>query len=100
MDSEKVMLGTSFAQVFNEFYIDFLSRGIDVQNVNVVVNFDLANSSVKHLHRVGRSGRFGHLGLAISLVTERDKETFFRIERELNINIEKMPDRVDPALYH
>ena len=48
---------------------DLFTRGIDIQAVNVVINFDFPRNSETYLHRVGRSGRFGHLGLAINLIT-------------------------------
>ncbi|VAI47457.1 unnamed protein product [Triticum turgidum subsp. durum] len=49
------------------------TRGIDIQAVNVVINFDFPKSSETYLHRVGRSGRFGHLGLAVNLITYEDR---------------------------
>lgn len=48
---------------------DLFTRGIDIQSVNVVINFDFPKNSETYLHRVGRSGRFGHLGLAVNLIT-------------------------------
>ena len=50
---------------------DLLTRGIDIQAVNVVINFDFPKTAESYLHRIGRSGRFGHLGVAISLLTVR-----------------------------
>ena len=52
---------------------DLFTRGIDIQAVNVVINFDFPKNSETYLHRVGRSGRFGHLGLAINLITYEDR---------------------------
>jgi len=46
-----------------------IARGIDVQTVNVVINFDFPNESNTYLHRIGRSGRYGQRGLAINLIT-------------------------------
>lgn len=66
---------------------DLFTRGIDVPSINVVVNFDFPSSSETYLHRVGRSGRFGHLGLAINFITERDKNDLIRIENELGASI-------------
>jgi ATP-dependent RNA helicase DDX6/DHH1 len=51
---------------------DLLTRGIDIQAVNVVINFDFPKTAESYLHRIGRSGRFGHLGVAISLLTVSD----------------------------
>jgi ATP-dependent RNA helicase DDX6/DHH1 len=52
---------------------DLMTRGIDIPNVNVVINFDFPRFAETYLHRIGRSGRFGHLGLAINFITENDK---------------------------
>lgn len=59
---------------------DLCTRGIDIPSVNVVVNFDFPRNSETYLHRIGRSGRFGHLGLAINFITDEDKDNFMRIE--------------------
>ena len=58
---------------------DLFTRGIDVQAVNVVINFDFPKSAETYLHRVGRSGRFGHLGVAVNLVTKDDRHNLFKI---------------------
>ena len=78
---------------------DLFARGVDVQSVNVVINFDLPQSSETYLHRIGRSGRFGHLGLAVNFITEKDKETFFTIEQELETEVQPFPKEVDRNLY-
>nr|BAN66128.1 ATP-dependent RNA helicase, putative [Babesia bovis] len=78
---------------------DLFTRGIDFRFVNVVINFDFPKTSATYLHRIGRSGRFGHLGLAINLVTLADKEALFRIEEELGTEIKATPATIDPALY-
>ncbi|KAJ8441531.1 hypothetical protein Cgig2_026332 [Carnegiea gigantea] len=56
---------------------DLFTRGIDIQAVNVVINFDFPKNSETYLHRVGRSGRFGHLGLAVNLITFEDRFNLF-----------------------
>ena len=47
------------------YFLDLFTRGIDIQAVNVVINFDFPKTSETYLHRIGRSGRFGHLGMYI-----------------------------------
>lgn len=49
------------------FLSDLFTRGIDIQAVNVVINFDFPKNSETYLHRIGRSGRFGHLGMFLSI---------------------------------
>lgn len=78
---------------------DLLTRGIDIQAVNVVINFDFPKNSETYLHRIGRSGRFGHLGLAINLVTYEDRFNLYRIEQELGTEIQPIPQQIDKGLY-
>ena len=78
---------------------DLFTRGIDIQAVNVVINFDFPKNSETYLHRVGRSGRFGHLGLAINLITYDDRFNLFRIEQELGTEIKPIPPTIEKSLY-
>lgn len=78
---------------------DLFTRGIDVQAVNVVINFDFPRMAETYLHRIGRSGRFGHLGIAINLITYEDRFALHRIEQELGTEIKPIPKVIDPALY-
>jgi ATP-dependent RNA helicase DDX6/DHH1 len=79
--------------------LDLLTRGIDIQAVNVVINFDFPKNSETYLHRIGRSGRFGHLGLAINLITYEDRFNLYSIEQELGTEIQPIPPTIDRALY-
>ncbi|PWN41301.1 putative ATP-dependent RNA helicase DHH1 [Ceraceosorus guamensis] len=78
---------------------DLLTRGIDIQAVNVVINFDFPKNAETYLHRIGRSGRFGHLGLAINLITYEDRFNLYRIEQELGTEIAPIPPTIDKRLY-
>ncbi|CDJ30776.1 ATP-dependent RNA helicase, putative [Eimeria mitis] len=78
---------------------DLFTRGIDIQSVNVVINFDFPQHSETYLHRIGRSGRFGHLGLAVNLVTYDDRFNLYRIEQELGTEIQPIPSHIDPETY-
>jgi len=78
---------------------DLVTRGIDIQSVNVVINFDFPKSSETYLHRIGRSGRFGHLGLAINLISDADRYNLYRIEKELGTEIQPIPTSIDRKLY-
>lgn len=53
---------------------DIFGRGIDVEKINIVINFDMSSESDQYLHRVGRAGRFGTKGLAISFISNEDDE--------------------------
>ncbi|KAK2716911.1 hypothetical protein QYM36_007156 [Artemia franciscana] len=70
---------------------DLFTRGIDIQAVNVVINFDFPKMAETYLHRIGRSGRFGHLGIAINLITYEDRFNLHRIEQELGTEIKPIP---------
>ena len=70
---------------------DLLTRGIDIQAVNVVINFDFPKMAETYLHRIGRSGRFGHLGVAINLITYDDRFALHKIEAELGTEIKPIP---------
>ncbi|KAL6785461.1 hypothetical protein ACKKBG_A00335 [Auxenochlorella protothecoides x Auxenochlorella symbiontica] len=78
---------------------DLFTRGIDIQAVNVVINFDFPKNAETYLHRVGRSGRFGHLGLAINLITYDDRFSLYRIEQELGTEIKPIPPAIEKGLY-
>jgi len=78
---------------------DLFTRGIDIQAVNVVINFDFPKNSETYLHRIGRSGRYGHLGLAINLITYDDRFNLYRIEQELGTEIKPIPAVIDKNLY-
>jgi ATP-dependent RNA helicase DDX6/DHH1 len=78
---------------------DLFTRGIDIQSVNVVINFDFPKSSESYLHRIGRSGRFGHLGIAINLITYEDRFNLYKIEQELGTEIKPIPATIDKELY-
>ena len=78
---------------------DLLTRGIDIQAVNVVINFDFPKNAETYLHRIGRSGRFGHLGLAINLINWDDRFNLYKIEQELGTEIQAIPKEIDKRLY-
>uniref|UniRef100_A0A7S3FTT2 Helicase C-terminal domain-containing protein n=1 Tax=Strombidium rassoulzadegani TaxID=1082188 RepID=A0A7S3FTT2_9SPIT len=78
---------------------DIFARGIDVLSVNVVINFDFPQYSDTYLHRIGRSGRFGHLGLGINFITDKDKQNLFQIEDQLKTEIKAIPQDIDRDIY-
>jgi len=73
---------------------DLLARGIDVQQVSLVINYDLPTNRENYIHRIGRGGRFGRKGVAINFVTEDDKRTLQDIEKFYNTQIDEMPMNV------
>merc|ERR1711862_829383 len=69
---------------------DLLARGIDVQQVSLVLNFDLPRSTENYLHRIGRSGRFGRKGVAINFVTKGDVRAMRQIADFYNTQIDEL----------
>lgn len=70
---------------------DLLARGIDVQQVSLVINYDLPTNKENYIHRIGRGGRFGRRGVAINFVTGSDKKDLKDIEQFYNTTIDEMP---------
>lgn len=70
---------------------DLLARGIDVQQVSIVINFDLPRKKENYIHRIGRSGRFGRKGVAINFITPDDIKTLQELEEFYQTQIEDMP---------
>jgi len=70
---------------------DITSRGINIQQVNVVINFDLCKNIHTYLHRIGRCARWGRKGLAINFITRRDMHVKKEIEDHYQISIEELP---------
>ena len=77
---------------------DLLSRGIDIQQLSLVINFDLPRSKETYIHRIGRSGRYGRKGVAINLVTDRDIPYMKEIEAFYDTKIEEMPNNIGDYL--
>merc|ERR1712154_567252 len=73
---------------------DLLARGIDVQQVSLVINYDLPQSMENYLHRIGRSGRFGRKGVAINFVTNSDVRSMKDIEQFYHTQIEELPSDI------
>jgi len=73
---------------------DLLARGIDVQQVSLVINYDLPTNRENYIHRIGRSGRFGRKGVAINFLTSGDVRYLRDIEQFYNTQIEEMPMNV------
>jgi len=73
---------------------DLLARGIDVQQVSLVINYDLPRNLENYIHRIGRSGRFGRKGVAINFVCADDTKRLRELEQFYNTQIEEMPANV------
>ena len=79
---------------------DVFGRGIDIERVNIVINYDMPENSDTYLHRVGRAGRFGTKGLAITFVSNpEEKKTLGEIQSRFVVSINELPESIDTSLY-
>lgn len=79
---------------------DIFGRGIDVERVNIVINYDCPPDADSYLHRVGRAGRFGTKGLAITFQSsEADQQVMSAIQLRFEVAVPELPDHIDPASY-
>ena len=70
---------------------DLLARGIDIQQVSIVINFDLPKNVHTYLHRIGRSGRWGRQGVGINFITRRDIQKLTEIKQFYSTEIKELP---------
>merc|ERR1712072_1476137 len=71
---------------------DLFGRGIDIERVNIVINYDMPDDSDSYLHRAGRAGRFGTKGLAITFVSaDEDSDVLKQVQDRFELNIGEMP---------
>jgi len=79
---------------------DIWGRGIDIERVNIVVNYDMPDSSDTYLHRVGRAGRFGTKGLAITFAsTDEDAKILEDVQSRFEVSITQLPETIDVTSY-
>ena len=74
---------------------DLLARGIDVQQVSLVVNYDVPFDMENYIHRIGRSGRFGRKGVALNFATIREFEQLKKIEAFYQTEIKELPEDIE-----
>jgi ATP-dependent RNA helicase UAP56/SUB2 len=79
---------------------NIFGRGIDIERVNVVINYDMPENSDTYLHRVGRAGRFGTKGLSISFIASTQDTTVLEdVQSRFLVQIPKLPDEIDASTY-
>ena len=97
-DRNKVMESFRYGETRVLITTDILSRGIDVQQVSLVMNFDIPNEIETYIHRIGRSGRFGRKGMAINLITNYDWDHMQHVVKFYSTQIEELPMNFDEYL--
>ncbi|KAI6215968.1 hypothetical protein M3Y94_00447300 [Aphelenchoides besseyi] len=79
---------------------DLFGRGIDIERVNIVVNYDMPDSTDTYLHRVARAGRFGTKGLAVTFVSdEGDAKTLNGVQDRFDVTIPELPEKIEVSTY-
>jgi len=79
---------------------NMMGRGIDIERVNVVINYDMPENADTYLHRVGRAGRFGTKGLTIAFVaTKEDREVLQQVQSRFAVSVPELPDEIDASTY-
>lgn len=79
---------------------DVFARGIDIERVNIVINYDMPDSADSYLHRVGRAGRFGTKGLAITFVAcEEENAVLQQVQSRFEVSITGLPDQIEVSSY-
>jgi translation initiation factor 4A len=73
---------------------DIIARGIDIQQVSLVINYDIPRNKENYIHRIGRSGRHGRKGVAINFVTREDIRSLKEIESFYSTQIDEMPANI------
>lgn len=90
-EREEIMIDFRVGKTRVLITTDLLARGIDVQQVSLVINYDLPINKESYIHRIGRSGRYGRKGVSINFVTYEDQKLITELERFYNTQISEMP---------
>jgi ATP-dependent RNA helicase UAP56/SUB2 len=79
---------------------DIFGRGVDFERINIVLNYDMPPNADQYLHRVGRSGRFGTKGLAITFVSGPDDQKIMnQVQERFAVEVLELPDEIDTSTY-
>lgn len=71
---------------------DLLARGIDIQQISLVINYELPSQHENYIHRIGRSGRYGRKGVAINLVAKDEVNSLKEIETFYSTHVDNLPE--------
>mgnify|MGYP005800986835 CR=1 FL=1 len=88
---EEVMLNFKNGKIAVLVATDIVSRGIDIEDIGLIVNYDVPHDPEDYIHRIGRTARAEATGAAVTLVSEEDQGKFHRIEKFLDRDIEQRP---------
>jgi len=79
---------------------NLFGRGVDIERVNIVINYDMPQDSDEYLHRVGRAGRFGTKGLAITFIASSEEQTILdKIQERFKVKVTELPNEIQASTY-
>jgi ATP-dependent RNA helicase RhlE len=90
-EREEILRGFKNKQISMLIGTDVLSRGIDVEGISLVINWDVPPDPEDYVHRIGRTARAATTGTAVTLINEKDQRKFFAIEKLIGDTIQKLP---------
>lgn len=90
-ERDSVMLDFKNGKIDILVATDIVARGIDITDIGLVINFDIPHDPEDYIHRIGRTARANAEGEAITFVSEKEQGKFYRIEKFLDMEIEKLP---------
>jgi superfamily II DNA/RNA helicase len=94
IEREKVMKSFRTGESRILLTTDIIARGIDIQQVSVVINYDLPKMCETYIHRIGRTGRYGRKGIAINFVTENETPIIDRLQKWYKTKISPLPENI------
>ena len=94
VEREKVMKSFRTGETRILLTTDIIARGIDIQQVSVVINYDLPKLCETYIHRIGRTGRYGRKGVAINFVTESETPIIDRLQKWYKTKITPLPENI------
>jgi len=100
--AERLSVFNAFKQYKHRIMVstDLFGRGVDIERVNIVINYDMTRSSDEYLHRVGRAGRFGTKGLAITFVgDDAEKEILSQVQERFKVKVTPLPNEIQSSDY-
>lgn len=99
---ERIKIYEGFKSFKNRILVatEIFGRGIDIEKINIVFNFDMPTESDSYLHRVGRAGRFGTKGLAITFASSDDDAKILEdVQSRFEVSITQLPETIDVTSY-
>jgi ATP-dependent RNA helicase UAP56/SUB2 len=100
--AERIKIYDGFKDLKHRILVatEIFGRGIDIEKINIVINYDMPGDSDTYLHRVGRAGRFGTKGLAVTFVSgKKDLEVLEEIQKRFEVKIPELPETIESSTY-